>query len=341
MLATLTFAAPCETHALQRIPTLRVRSADELRGAMRQARQSPLAVDASGMDRVLRLDAERALLEVQAGASWKLLAAYLAQRGIALEAFGSAPGLPPTVGEAVQQAAAGPDGLPVGAHVASLTLVMPDGELRRAGRDSNRELFRLTLGGQGVIGVLYSVTLNLESLQASARQAQAAVDLCISDAAAAGTVRCEIECLLPPEALAATLAGVRAAAHEHRIALHGISVRRTLPDRDAFLCWARRDWAAVQVRFGVKPTLGAGVRAAEVRRMLLGMALERGGSFPIRDPRHATREQLAACYPMLGTFLAEKRRADPAERLQNAWYREVLAKLRAEACETRWEKART
>lgn len=338
MPATLTFTAPCDPRTLRHIPTLRVRSADELRGAMRQARQSPLAVDASGMDRVLRVDAGRGLLEVQAGASWTLLAAYLAPRGIALDTFAALPELPRTVGEAVQQAAAGPDGLPVCAHVASLTLVMPDGELRRAGRDLNPELFRLALGGQGAIGVLYSLTLSIASLQASARQARAAVDLCISDLGAAGTVRCELECLLPPAELAAYLAEVRTAAHEHRLALYGISVRRYLADGDSFLCWATRDWAGVQLRYGVKPTLGAGVRAAEIRRLLLGMALARGGSFPIRDPRHATPEQLQACYPMLGAFLAEKRRADPAERLQNAWYRVVVAKLRREPCEIRWAK---
>jgi FAD/FMN-containing dehydrogenase len=340
MLAILTLDTPRETPAPQRIPILRVRSADELRGAMRQSRQSALAVDASGMDRVLRVDAGRGLLEVQAGTNWTLLAAYLAQRGIALQAFAALRELPRSVGEAVQQAAAGPDGLPVCAHVASLTLVMPDGELRRAGRDSSPELFGLALGGQGVTGVLYSVTLNIESLQASARQARDAVELCISDAAAAGTVACEIECLLPPEELAAFLAEMRAAAHEHRIALHGITVRHTLPDRDSFLRWATRDWAGVQVRFGVKPTLGAGVRAAEIRRLLLDMALAHGGSLPIRDPRYATRRQLETCYPMLGTFLAEKKRADPAGRLQNAWYREIVAKLRSEICETRWDRPR-
>ncbi len=38
-------------------------------------------------------------------------------------------------------------------------------------------------------------------------------------------------------------------------------------------------------------------------------------------------------------FLAEKRRGDAAERLQNGWYRCVTGKLRAESCESRWAKA--
>jgi hypothetical protein len=36
--------------------------------------------------------------------------------------------------------------------------------------------------------------------------------------------------------------------------------------------------------------------------------------------------------------LAEKRRVDPAERLHNAWYRDLTAKLRTESCEIRWGK---
>ena len=92
------------------------------------------------------------------------------------------------------------------------------------------------------------------------------------------------------------------------------------------------------MRFGLKQTLGAAVAAAEVRRALLDAALSHGGSFPIRDLRDATRRQLEACYPMIGSFLADKRRGDPAERLQNAWYRGLAATMRGEPCAVRWGK---
>lgn len=75
-----------------------------------------------------------------------------------------------------------------------------------------------------------------------------------------------------------------------------------------------------------------------MRRALLAAALARGGAFPIRDLRDATRAQLEACYPMLPDFLAEKRRGDPGERLQNAWYRDASARLRGGACEVRWDR---
>ena len=131
-----------------------------------------------------------------------------------------------TVGDAVAQAAAGPDGLPVSAHVAALTLFTPDGELRRADRNAHPELFRLAMGGQGVIGVFYSVTLSIDSLLSSAAAETAPVELRISEETTAQSPECAIECLLPPEALDAFLKDVRLLAEERRIALHGITVRR-------------------------------------------------------------------------------------------------------------------
>jgi len=338
MFATLTIPATNDLPFAQRTPTVRVRSADELRCALRRARDQPLRLDGSGMDRVLHLDTKRGQIELQAATPWTDLAAYLGARGIPADAFAAMPGASATVGEAVVQAAPGPDGVPVTAHVASLTLFTAEGELRRADRNANRELFRLALGGHGVGGGLYSVTLCLDSLRRSAAAAEPPVALQIEDGSAAPAPECAIECLLPPAALDAYLNDVRAVAAHRRIALLGISVRRYRPESDTALCWARQEWAGVEVRFGIKATLGAAVAAAEVRRALLHAALRRGGSFPIRDLRDATRAQLEACYPKIDAFLADKRRGDPAERLQNAWYRALIATMRGERCQVRWEK---
>jgi FAD/FMN-containing dehydrogenase len=333
MIATLTLPAGFDLTAPRRTPTVRVRSADDLRNALRHARENSLKLDGSGMDRVLHLDAERGLLEVQAATPWAELARYLASREIAIDAFAA---MRSTVGEAVAQAAAGPDGLPVSAHVAAITLFTPDGEFRRADRSAHCELFRLALGGHGVIGVLYSVTLSIESLRASAAAAAAPVELRIQEEPAVPAPECAIECLLPPAALDAYLKDVRLLTEERRIALYGITVRRYQAEAETGLRWATREWAGVEVRFGIKATLGAAVAAAEVRRALLNAALAHGGSFPIRDLRDATRQQLEACYPAIGAFLADKRRADPAERLQNEWYRRLVATLRSQPCQVRW-----
>ncbi|MSQ62894.1 MAG: FAD-binding protein [Betaproteobacteria bacterium] len=312
-----------------------MRSADDLRNALRLARANGLRLDGSGMDRVLQLDDKRRLIEVQAASPWTELVRYLASRKIALDAFASMTG---TVGDAVAQAAAGPDGVPIPAHVASIALFTPDTELRRADRHAHAELFRLALGGQGVIGVIYSVTLSIDSLLASAAAETAPVELRIDEASAAQFPACAIECLLPPAALEAFLKDVRLLADEQRIALHGITVRRYQPEAETSPRWATREWAGVEVRFGIKQTLGADVAAAEVRRMLLDAALGHGGSFPIRDLRDATHRQLETCYPMIGAFFADKRRGDPAERLQNAWYRGLTATMRGEPCAVRWGK---
>lgn len=339
MYATLTLPAGPEFDAPRRSPTVRVRSADELRNALRQARGQALTLDASGLDRILRADAARGLLEVQAATSWCELAGYLSGRGIVLDSFAKLSRLPATVGEAASTACAGPDGLPIPAHVVAATLVSPEGELKRADRSANPQLLKLALGGQGVLGVLYSLTLSIESLQRSAAQSAAPVELGMPDAVSAGAAARAIECLLPPETLDGFLNDVRSLLDERRLALLGVSVRRTLPDSSCQLNWATREWAGVEIRFGTKATLGASVVAAEVRRAVLAAALARGGSFLMAEIHDATRQQLETCYPMLRGFLAEKRRADPAERLQNAWYRQVSAKLRAESCEIRWARS--
>jgi hypothetical protein len=338
MYATLSLPAGHDLPAPHRATTVRVRSASELQCALRQGRQNALTLDGSGLDRVLRMDTRRGLLEVQAATSWGELTRYLATQKITLEGFSDRAGLPLTVGEAISQAAAGPDGLPVTAHVIAVTLVTPDGELRRADRDGNRQLLRLVLGGQGVIGVLYSVTLSIDSLQRSAANALAPVELGIAGPAHETAAACSIECLLPPEQLDDFLKELRAYVDERRLALLGITVRRHLPDDSCQLSWSTREWAGVEIRFGRKTTLGASVAAAEVRRALLASALARGGSFPLRHAPDATRRQIEACYPSLKGFLADKRRGDAAERLQNDWYGCVTAKLRSEACESRWGK---
>ena len=341
MLMTLTMPAGLDADETPRPAApvrIKVRSADELRTAVRHSRLQALTLDGAAMTHILRMDAKRGVLEVQAAATWAELAKYLAGRKLNIEAFAATPGLPATVGEGISAASAGPDGLPVTAHVIGLTLVTPDGELRRADRDTNAELLRAALGGQGLVGLIYSVTFAVASLSASAAEATAPVALDIPQAKPMHAAEYAFETLVPPAALEAYFADVRALAEERRLTLLGISVRRYRKDTSACLAWATQEWAGVRVRLAVRATIGASVAAAEVRRALIQLALARGGAFLPGDVRYATREQINACYPTLATFLRDKRRADPSDRLQNDWYREVLAKLRAERCDSRWER---
>ena len=331
MLATLTFPESGDLRAARCQDTLQVRSADDLRRALRTARERALALDLSALNRMLRLDGERGQIEVQAATLWSSVEHYLGERGAPIAPGALASGLPVSVGEAVAENAAGPDGTPMVAQVEAITLVTPDGELRRADRQMNPHLFRLAIGGHGLFGVLYSVTLRVESMLLAAERVQAPVELDLSPAAGAAGVGRMAEFLVPPEQLERVLAGFKELAAERRIPLQKVTVRRLLPEHDTVLCWATRDWAGVTLRYWTRPTLGASVHAAEIQRLLLDTVLAHGGSFPIVVAHLATPAQLAACYPKLGEFVEEKRRYDPAERLQNAWYRRVAASLRGDA----------
>jgi hypothetical protein len=333
MLAALPLAdAPiARPHATRQI---RVQSADDLRRALRFAGDAPLALDASGLDRVLCFEPARGLIEVQPALHWRSLALYLGARDAAFCGLADDGSFGECVGDAVAVNAAGPDGRPIVAHLESLTLVTPDGELRRASRNLDPELFALAVGGHALFGVLYSVTLRLESLKASTTDAERSARLELGPAASGRQI--EAQLLLPPSELDTLLAQVRARAGEWRLAVMRVEARRTLAEDETMLRWARQEYAALRVTFAVPPTLGGCVRASQVQRALIDLAIAHGGGFPIASTRDATRAQLEVCYPRLREFFSQKRRYDPLERLQNAWYRHHRALLRNDSPVARW-----
>lgn len=161
----------------------RPRSLDELQDAVRSAArvQRPVAlsggrhamggqqfrsggvlVDASALARVLSLDVDRGLVEVEAGIQWPALIDALAETPWSIrQKQTGADDL--SLGGAVSANVHG-RGLtmaPFVADVERLVLVGPDGEPRTCSRDANAELFRLVCGGYGLFGAIYSVTLRL------------------------------------------------------------------------------------------------------------------------------------------------------------------------------------
>jgi hypothetical protein len=279
-------------------------SASELAAAVRSQRP----YDACRLDRVLRVDEHRGLVEVQAGTPWQAIGAALRPGDARVARTRTTMA---SVGASLAHNAAGPDGRPAVMHVESITLVAPGGELRRANRTTNRDLFALVAGGQGLFGALYSVTLDIGSLSRAVNEAGP-----LEEVSSARPLRL----LLPPERLESFLAEARGRCAEWRMPLAGVEARRTLPENDSFLRWARRDYAAVALHFAETPVLGAAVRATQLRRELIDAAIANGGSFPVSSTPEATREQAEACYPQLAQFLAEKRRVDPCERIVNPWY---------------------
>jgi len=301
-------------------------SASELCAAVRHAQP----FDAARLDRVLRVDASRGFAETQSSTTWSSLAAHLHPGDAAMRAAWAGYG---TVAEGVAENVAGPDGRPVVAHVECIALVTADGELRRVGRGS--DLFALAAGGHGLFGSPYSVTLRLESF------ARAAIDVAPPAAlalpCAEGAAR-PAHFLVPPESCDPFLAEARARCAEWRVAIQAAQARRTLPEEETLLRWARREYAAVTLQLAELPTLGGAVRATQLRRQLIDLAIAHGGSFPIARTPEATRAQVEACYPELRRLFAEKRRLDPAERLSNSWYRHHRSLLGREECEVRWAR---
>jgi len=301
-------------------------SASELCAAVRHAQP----FDAARLDRMLRVDASRGVAETQASATWSRLTAHLHPGNATAQAAWAGYG---TIAEGVAQNVAGPDGRPIVAHVESIAAVTPDGELRRVGRGS--ELFALLVGGQGLFGSPYSVTLRLESLARAAMDCAQPAALDVPGAEGAGR---PAHFLVPPERCDAFLAEARLRCAEWRVAIHAVAARRVLAEEETLLRWARREYAAVTLALAELPALGGAVRATQLRRQLIDAAIAHGGGFPIACTPEATRAQAEACYPELRRVLAEKRRLDPAERLINPWYRHHRSLLGRESCEVRWAR---
>ncbi|MDQ1241215.1 MAG: hypothetical protein QG550_466, partial [Pseudomonadota bacterium] len=171
--------------ALQRRPT----SLGDLRAVLLQARRRGLAVatsggrhamggqqflqggmalDMRGMNRVLDFDQDQGRITVEAGATWPdLMRGYLSRQagktlqwGIRQKQTGADQ---LTIGGAIAANIHG-RGLacpPFSADVESLQLLCADGELVTCSRQENPELFRLVVGGYGLLGVVVSATLRM------------------------------------------------------------------------------------------------------------------------------------------------------------------------------------
>jgi FAD binding domain len=299
-------------------------TARELSEAMRHG----FSYDASRLDRVLRN--EDGMIEVQAGTTWKSLALQVRPGD---ERAANARTNVRTVGESIARNGPGPDGRPTVDHVESLTLVTPGGELRQIKRSANGELFALVVGGQGVFGALYSVTLRLGSMLQAIGEAKPIESLTLDKTSEATR---PLQLLVPPEKLAGFVDQARERCGEWRTAIERAEVTRTLPEGETVLRWAPREYALVTLMLAQRGTIGTAVRATQLRRSLIDSAIDCGGSFPIDCTPEATREQAETCYPQLKTVLAEKKRFDPEGKLSNAWYRHYASLLGRESCQSRW-----
>lgn len=125
-------------------------------------------LDARGLKRILELDVERGLVRLEAGMMWDDLIRGLremqrgnSRRWSVVQKQTGADRL--SIGGALAANGHG-RGLtykPIVQDVESFELVDANGDLLRCSRTENSELFRLAIGGYGLFGVMYSVTLRL------------------------------------------------------------------------------------------------------------------------------------------------------------------------------------
>jgi FAD/FMN-containing dehydrogenase len=126
-----------------------------------------LLVDMSRLDRARDLDAERGLLTIEAGADWRAVIAATRERQPAGQRW------------AIRQKQTGCDTLTLGGSIGSnahgrglrlpplvsdveaIEVVKADGQLVRASRAENSELFSLVVGGYGLFGIVSAATVRL------------------------------------------------------------------------------------------------------------------------------------------------------------------------------------
>ena len=111
----------------------------------------------------MALDSGRHLLNVQAGATWEQVIAYLDPRGLSVDVMQSNHSF--SIGGSLSVNCHGwqYNRGPVASTVESFRLMKADGQIVRCSRSENRELFSLALGGYGLFGIILDVQLRIRA----------------------------------------------------------------------------------------------------------------------------------------------------------------------------------
>jgi FAD/FMN-containing dehydrogenase len=138
------------------------------------------------------------------------------------------------------------------------------------------------------------------------------------------------ELYVPRGRLSAFMALVREDFRRHGVNLIYGTVRLIQKDRDAYLRWAKEDYACIIFNLHVDHHPTGIARAAQDFRRLIDRAIQCGGSYFLTYHRFARRDQLLACYPEFPGFLQQKLAHDPQQRLASDWYHHQRALLGGE-----------
>jgi FAD/FMN-containing dehydrogenase len=121
-----------------------------------------LQLDMRAMNGMVKFDPAKRVARVQAGMRWRDLQAIIDPQGLAVQTMQSYASF--TVGGSVSVNCHGRyvGHGPVSRSVRALQMVLPDGEVVEASRQTHSELFHAALGGYGGIGVITEVELDLD-----------------------------------------------------------------------------------------------------------------------------------------------------------------------------------
>ena len=123
------------------------------------------------------------------------------------------------------------------------------------------------------------------------------------------------------ENLAAFMEDARAMLRRRRANVIYGTVRLIEKDDESYLAWARERFACVIFNLHLVHTPPALEAGADAFRDLIDLAIRHGGSYYLTYHRWARRDQVEACYPQMGKFLALKRHYDPDVVFQSNWSR--------------------
>jgi FAD/FMN-containing dehydrogenase len=127
------------------------------------------------------------------------------------------------------------------------------------------------------------------------------------------------ELYVPRDRLVAFMAAVRDDLRAHDVNFIYGTIRLIQRDRDAFLKWAKQDYACVIFNLHVDHDRSGLERAAGDFRRLIDRAIEQGGSYFLTYHRFARADQVLRCYPEFPEFLRQQRQWDPQGQFVSDW----------------------
>lgn len=100
---------------------------------------------------------------------------------------------------------------------------------------------------------------------------------------------------------------------------------RIVHKEDIFLTYAPKDMYSVVLYINQKTTPEGNTKMQKVTSELIDLTHSVGGRFFLPYQLYYTKEQLAASYPEIDSFFAEKKKLDPTEIFTNTWYKKYAS----------------